>query len=86
MPRFTFRTPPVAESSRRQAAAIAARRFPEVDIVGCRTEGDDRQIWECRAPNASRLHRWAAAARLPAADLRMLAPEDWTGLEMRSRW
>jgi hypothetical protein len=77
MPRFTFRTPPVAESSRRQAAAIAARRFPAVDVVGCRAEGDDRQVWECLAPNASHVHRWAAAARLHAADLRMLAPEGY---------
>jgi hypothetical protein len=66
----------VAESTRRQAAAIAARRFPEIDVVACRAEGDQRQVWECRAPNASHLYRWAAAVRLNAADLQMLAPDD----------
>jgi hypothetical protein len=84
MPRYTFRTPPVAESTRRQAAAIASRRFPEIDVVACSTEGDQRQIWECRAPNVSRLYRWAIAVRLDAADVQMLAPDDGGAGEERS--
>lgn len=78
MPRFTFRTPPVAEVARRQAAEVAAQRFPEVDVVDCRMDGDrpNLQIWECRAPNAAHLRRWAAAAHLTADDVRMVPRSD----------
>ncbi len=71
MPRYSFRTLPLGETVRRHAMEIAARRFPEVDVMDCGSDDgrDDTLTWMCRAPNADHVRRWAAAAELAPADI-----------------
>jgi hypothetical protein len=72
MPHYSFSTLPLSESVRRRAAELAARRFPEVDVMGCGADDGPADVlrWVCRAPNADHVRRWAAAADLGPAEIR----------------
>ena len=52
MPRYSFRTLPLGETVQRHAMEIAARRFPEVDVLDCGSDDgrDDALTWVCRGP------------------------------------
>jgi hypothetical protein len=85
MPRYFFRTLPLSESVRRRAAELAARRFPEVDVVDCGSDNGCGDVlrWVCRAPNVDHVRRWAAAAELGPAEIRPVVPGDDDSLTPR---
>ena len=73
MPRYLFETNVTNGPQRDSAERLAATRFPEVAVEHRFTahDGDSgSELWVCRAPSASHVHRFAIAARLSLASLR----------------
>ena len=73
MPRYLFETTVTSQPERDSAERLAASRFPEVAVEHrfAAHDGDvGSELWVCRAPSASHVHRFAAAARLSLASLR----------------
>jgi hypothetical protein len=66
MPRYLLETGPMSTADVRDAARLAARRFPEVVVDDRYVAHDDtpRELWVCHAPSAAHLQRWATAAHL----------------------
>lgn len=76
MPRYQLRTAPMSDAARRHAAEVAARRYPEVDIVACDPQSAaGRDVWVCRAPDASHVERWATATALQPVEVDLLVTE-----------
>ena len=73
MPRYLLETKVTNGPQRDSAARLVATRFPEVAVEHRFTAHDGEsgsELWVCRAPSASHVHRFATAARLSLASLR----------------
>lgn len=82
MARFLFETVGTDGDDRARAAALAARRYPEIEVAETYVvapEGEAAVIWICRAPNVTHLRRWAAAAGLSIEPLRRIDADLTTG-------
>ena len=71
MRRFIFETSDQTAADVAAALALAATRFPEVDVehryIG---RGESRrELWVCTAPSEMHVARWAAAAAFPVAEI-----------------
>lgn len=67
MPRYLVEFDIVDDLARQRARSLAMERFPEVEIEVERSVALDpgnpgREVWECRAPSATHVRRWTAAA------------------------
>lgn len=69
MPRFDLALARIDAPSRQRAIALLPRRYPEIELLEQRDEGEHSELWICRAPARSHIERWCDEASIDPAGI-----------------